>query len=110
MKFRLQAAAMGHALEQIIQGHAQGGVLKRARTQGQDGPARLSQPNPGHIAGPLDALCRFGQVILRNRAFDCLQLHDDASESLGESVVNVARHAISFCHDGCLAALLGKAC
>src|SRR6266566_4422360 len=43
LKFRLQAAAIGHALEQIIQGHAQGCVLKRPRTQSHHGTARFSQ-------------------------------------------------------------------
>ena len=100
------SAAIGHALQQIIQGHAQGGVLKRARTQSHDGTARLSQSHPGEIARSLNALCRFGQVVLRNGAFHRLQLHDDGRESLRECVVNVAGHAISFRRDRRLAALL----
>src|SRR6266700_3869624 len=72
MKFRFQAGAIGHALEQIIQDHAQGCVLKRARTQSQDGTARFSQSDSCQIARSLNAVCRFGKVVLRNSAFRCL--------------------------------------
>src|SRR5438552_6075856 len=77
MKFRLQAAAIGHALEQIVQRHAQGCVLKRAWTQSHDGTTRLSQSDPRQVARPLNAVCRFGKIVLRNSTFRCFQLHDD---------------------------------
>src|SRR2546425_468437 len=106
MKFRLQATAIGHALEQIVQRHAQRCVLKRAWTQSHDGTTRLSQSDPRQVARPLNAVCRFGKIVLRNSTFRCFQLHDDTSESLRERIMNVARHAIAFCRDGRLAALL----
>src|SRR5207248_8063773 len=109
MEFRLQAAAIGHALEQIVQGQAQGRILERAWTQSEDRPSRFSQSDPRQIARPLNAVCRFGKIFLRNSAFGCFQLHDDASEALRERIVNVAGHAISFRHDGRLAALLRQA-
>src|SRR5713101_7503307 len=97
LKFSLQAAATGHALQQIIQGHAQGCVLKRTRTQSEDGTTRFSQSDPCQIARSLNAVGRFGKVVLRNRTFSRLQLHNDASEALRQRVVNIARHPIAFC-------------
>src|ERR1041385_9030673 len=105
MKFRLQTATIGHALQQIVEGHAQGCVLKRARTQGEDGTTRLSQSDSCQIARPLNAVARLGKIILRNRAFHCLQLHDDASESLRQRIVNIARHGIALCQYSRLAAV-----
>src|SRR5260370_20359028 len=55
------------------------------------------------------------QVIVRlltrtqgNCIFRCFQLHDHAGKTLGERVVNVARHSISLLKDGCSLTLLGK--
>src|SRR5712671_6774563 len=56
MKFRLQATAIGHAFQQIVQGHAQGCVLKRTRPQSEDGTARFPEADPGQIARALNAV------------------------------------------------------
>ena len=58
------------------------------------------------IASPAEMLFCFLRQSFGSRIPGGFQLHDHSSESLRERVVNVAGHAITFCRDGRLAALL----
>src|SRR2546422_10201563 len=44
----------------------------------------------------------------RNSILGCFQLHDHTGETLGERIVNVTRHSISFFEDRSPLTLLGK--
>src|SRR5437879_9197404 len=50
----------------------------------------------------------FLAIPARNRILGCFQLHNHTGETLRQSVVNVARHSISFFENRGSLALLGK--
>ena len=56
----------------------------------------------------MQMIIRFLTTTAGNRILGCLQLHNHASETLRERVVNVARHPISFFENCGPPTLLGE--
>src|SRR5438477_1169381 len=50
----------------------------------------------------------FLATAARNCILGCFQLHNHTGETLGERVVNVPRHSVSFFKDRCALTLLGE--
>ena len=56
----------------------------------------------------MQMIVRFLAAAAGNRILGCFQLHNHTGETLRESVVNVARHSISFFEDRSSLTLVGK--
>src|SRR5207245_3209267 len=78
------------------------------RPQRLDRSAFLVQTPSPQFAGALQMLVRLLAPATRDGVLQRFQLHDYASESLRQGIVDVACHPISFFQNGCLPASLGK--
>ena len=106
IEFRRQCCARCHLPKQILKCLAEVLFIERLRTKRPHGTSRLLQALAREIASPAEMLFCFLRQSFGSRIPGGFQLHDHPSESLRERVVNVAGHAITFCRDGRLAALL----
>ena len=83
-------------------------MLQSLRSQRADGPACFIQTPSRQFAGALQMLVGFLTPATCDRVLCRFQLHNYASETLREGVVNVSCHSISFFQNGGLPALLGE--
>ncbi len=97
-----------HHVHQLAQGVRQALVLQRVRAQGEDGAPRLGQAVLGQVAG----LGEGGQRLLRlarEGRLGQFQVDEDAGESLGKRVMNLAGQPVALLQHCRLLALLRQA-
>src|SRR6266496_4777830 len=85
-----------HLLDQAIQSDAQIAILQRLWTERSDRPSRFAETLPGQFAGTTIVFLSFSRRAIGKGVFGRLQLDDYACESLGECVMDVAGHPVSF--------------
>src|SRR2546422_190294 len=85
-----------HLLDQAIQSDAQIAILQRLWTERSDRPSSFAETLPGQIAGTTIVFLAFSRRAIGKSEFGRFQLDDYACESLGERVMDVAGHPVSF--------------